>query len=121
MFKLIATLASAALLSVVTITTAANAGCGGGHGFHAQKSYASPSRAAQLKVKKAAQARALAAAKRKQQSKIAKVETAPVVADSQAPTAELAKADVTVAAVEDTCTKFIAATGTTVAVECSKE
>jgi Skp family chaperone for outer membrane proteins len=129
MFKMIATFAAAVLLSAVTLATAADAGCGR-HGFHnyaAMSSLKSSQRAAQLRAKKAKQERSIAAAKRKAQPQVAKAEKAPVaeaapaVAEAAPATAEAAQEPVTVAATEAKCTKFVAAIGSTVEVECSKE
>ncbi len=135
----IATFASAAIFAALSIATAANAGgCHGGgpRNFHAYQSTPSPAYAAQLRAKEAAQARAIAAAKRKKQTETearaaqkaraqafaakaaAKLEKEELTsAEPVAKAAEPAK----VASVEETCSKFIAATGTTVEVDCAKE
>lgn len=121
LFKSIAIILSTLLLAAVQISTA-NAGCGGGHGGYrsAQKSVHQKQALRQSQARKA---RAVAVAKQKKS--LAAAETTKTVAAEQAPVAadDAAAADtpVTVAASPQTCTKFIAATGTTVAVECSAE
>ncbi len=139
--KSFAAFAAAALLASISFTAGAQAGCGGNHGYRAANASYSPAYAAQVRAKKAAEARAIAAAKRKRQIEIAQAQAAKkarAVAAAKAKSQAVAVASkpatvkstekveqvVTVAAVEvveNTCSKFIAATGTTVEVECSAE
>ena len=138
-------LASAALVATFAFAGAVEAGCGGVHGGGYRTSYSSPSPAyaAKLRAKRAAQARAVAAAKRRKQIEIAQARAAQKAraahkADIAAAKAEDAKQVVSVeqpvvektvatakpveiAGVTPTCSKFIAATGTTVEVECSAQ
>jgi hypothetical protein len=133
MYKIIAIVLSTLLIAAFQIQ-AASAGCGGGHGgFHAYQSKAPSRHAAQQSRARKAQ---LAAAKQKKAAQVARAEKA---ADKKAAEPETASATftektaetasstevsdekVTVAAIEGTCTKFIAATGTTVTVECAKQ
>lgn len=151
--KTLTKIAVAALVASFGLSTAASAGgCnGGGHGLRVYHSTPSNNYAAQLKAKKAAQARAVAAAKRKKQIEIAQARAAQkaraaavaraeakaekaeeVAAEAKAekveeiaeaaPVADSATADeVAVAAVDQTCSKFIPETGTTVTVECAQQ
>lgn len=120
LYKAIGITLAALFLATLNISVA-SAGCGGGHGgYHVYKSKA-PSRAAlQQSRRKAAVAEARATAKKKavQQAKIEKKSEAEKVAAT-----EPGKPEETtkVAAVEQTCTKFFAETGTTVTVECAKQ
>jgi hypothetical protein len=117
LYKAIAIILSTILLATVQISTA-SAGCGGSHGG-LTKSYKKQA----LRQSRPSKPRAVAAAKQKKAVQQAAVAKAPVkeetktVAEVKAgPENELA-----VASVEQTCTKFIAATGTTVQIECTKE
>ena len=134
MYKIVAIVLSTLLIAAFQIQ-AASAGCGGGHGgFHAYQSKA-PSRHA-AKQSRARKAQAVAAAKQKKAAQVARAEKAadkkadePQTASATftekstetASTTEVSDEKVTVAAIEGTCTKFIAATGTTVTVECAKQ
>jgi hypothetical protein len=137
LYKAIAIALSALFIAVFQISAASAGGCGHGHrGFHAfQASLAHQQALKQSRARKAAQARSLAAAKQKKAAQIAraekKAEAAKVAAAEPAPVTEetktvaettpVAEKQVNVAAVEQTCTKFIAETGTTVTVECAKQ
>jgi hypothetical protein len=126
LYKAIAIILSTILLATVQISTA-SAGCGGGHGgFRAYptKSYnkqafrqsrPSKARVAAVKQKKAVQQ---AKVEKTEPTKVAKVEKEETkTTDTKAdPENELS-----VASVEQTCTKFIAETGTTIQVECAKQ
>ena len=127
---------TAAILASLLLTAAAHAGCGGGHGgYSARTSYstASPAYAAKLRAKRAAEARAIAAAKRQKSIEVAKARAAAKasnLADNSEPAAanaETAKieikdaAPVEVAATPSACRRFIPATGTTAEVPCSVE
>jgi hypothetical protein len=126
LYKAIAIILSTILLATVQISTA-SAGCGGGHGgFRAYptKSYnkqafrqsrPSKARVAAVKQKKAVQQ---AKVEKTEPTKVAKVEKEETkTTDAKAdPENELS-----VASVEQTCTKFIAETGTTIQVECAKQ
>lgn len=127
LYKAIAIILSTILLATVQISTA-SAGCGGGHGgFHVlqSKSYnrqafhqsrPSKARVAAVKQKKAVQQ---AKVEKTEPTKVAKVEKEETKTTTDAkgePENELS-----VASVEQTCTKFIAETGTTVQVECAKQ
>ena len=158
--KTIAVAVSTLLVAAGTLAEAANAGgChGGGHrgfGLRTYQSGPSPAYMAQLRARKAAEARAAAVAQRKREIAIAqaaaarraraaeiasaakvraeavasaaKTVTEPAAkaeeAKAEPATAETSetKAEVNVATVKESCSKFIAATGTTVEVECTKE
>ena len=128
LYKAIGILLSALFIAAIQVN-AASAGCGGGHGFRHFKSY---NNQAALQQSRARKARAVAAAKQKkavQQARVEKkaaaskvAEAAPVAqetttaAESKEPENEL-----NVASVAETCTKFVAETGTTVTVECAKQ
>jgi hypothetical protein len=140
--KSIATAATAALLATFSLAASAEAGCGGSHGggYKARSAYSTPSPAyaAKLRAKKAAEARAVAAAKRQKSIEIAKTraaakartlaaaksvpkkETVAAVIETATPE-PTETAPVEVAVTPTTCRKFIAATGTTVEVPCSIE
>jgi len=118
--KIFAIILSTLLLASAQTVTA-QAGCGGkgaGHGFQ-QASLK------KMQARKAAQARA-AAANRKQSVAARKAKAPEVaaaettsVAEEVAETTETTDTKQTVAAVEQTCTKFIAETGTTISVACA--
>lgn len=128
LYKSIAILLSAVLLVTVQISTASAGGCGRAQ-FHMYQ--ANLMHQQTLKRERAAQASAIAAAKRKKAVQIARAErqakaaktaavaqqaAAPVVAETQKdPENELNVASA------QTCSKFVAATGTTVSVPCSQE
>jgi hypothetical protein len=132
------TAAAAALLTSLAFVGAAEAGgCGhGGYGGH-RVAYSSPSPAymAQVRARRAAEARAIAAAKRRKSIEIANArEAAKERAVAAAKTEAVPKATVTasaetaantkpieVAASPSTCRKFIPATGTTAEVACTVE
>ncbi len=133
MYKIIAIVLSTLLIATFQIQ-AASAGCGGGHrGFHASQSHAPSRHAAQQS--RARKAHAVAAAKQKKAAQVARAEKAadkkaaePKTAsatftEKKAETAstEVSDEKVDVAAVAGSCSKFIAATGTTVTVECAKQ
>ncbi len=144
-WKTLIKIATVVAVAVISFAGVANAGCKrGGHGFHNAHSV---SYSQKLRAKKAAKARKLAAAKRKKKLQLAKarkaakaraaakakaeaiakaeaekaaaekVETADV-AGEPAEAAEATVDEQKVAAVAETCSKFIAATGTTIEVEC---
>lgn len=127
LFKAIGIILSA--LFIITFqVNAASAGCGGGHGgFRHFKSYNNVA----LQQSRARKARAVAAAKQKkaiQQARIekkaaAKIAKAAPIEEEATKTAADTKteSELNVAAVEETCTKFIAETGTTVTIECAKQ
>jgi sRNA-binding protein len=132
MYKIVAIVLSTLLIAAFQIQ-AASAGCGDGHGgFHAYQSKAPSRHAAQQSRARKAQ---LAAAKQKKAAQIARAEKAAdkkveepqtasaTFAETKSETAstEVSDEKVTVAAIEGTCTKFVAATGTTVTVECAKQ
>ena len=130
LYKAIAIILSTILLATVQISTA-SAGCGGGHGgFRAYptKSYnkqafrqsrPSKARLAAAKQKKAVQQ---AKIEKTETAKVAKVETAPAKEETKTTTAKAdPENELSVASVEQTCTKFIAETGTTIQVECAKQ
>lgn len=136
MLKSFVATVTAAILASLPLTAAAHAGCGGGHGgYSARTSYstASPAYAAKLRAKRAAETRAIAAAKRQKSIEIAKAraaakaikladasEAAPAKAETA--TIEMKDADtVEVAATPSACRRFIPATGTTAEVPCSVE
>ena len=128
LFKAIGIILSALFIITFQIN-AASAGCGGGHGgFRHFKSYNN----AALQQSRARKARAVAAAKQKkaiQQARLEKKATAAKIAkaapieEKETKTAADTKTEteLNVAAVEETCTKFIAETGTTVTIECAKQ
>jgi hypothetical protein len=129
LYKAIGIILSALFIAAIQVN-AASAGCGGGHGgFRHFKSY---NNQAALQQSRARKARAIAAAKQKkavQQARVEKKAAASKVAEA-APVAEettTAAADkvpeneLNVASVAETCTKFVAETGTTVTVECAKQ
>jgi len=132
MYKLIAIVLSTLLIAAVQIQ-AASAGCGGGHhrAFHTYQSK-KPSRVA-YKPSQTKKRQAVAVAKRKKAVQQASVEAKPetatatladktATADTTASTTEVSDDKLTVAAATDnTCSKFIAETGTTVTVECAKQ
>ncbi|MBA4132103.1 MAG: hypothetical protein C0519_11835 [Hyphomicrobium sp.] len=143
--KSLAATATAALLATIFLSAAAHAGCGGRHGggYSARTTYSTPSPAyaSKLRARKAAEARAVAAAKRQKTIEIAKARAATkartvaaakkadakaeqVAAVSETATPETkapATKTVEVAATPSTCRKFVPATGTTVEVPCSIE
>jgi hypothetical protein len=131
MYKIIAIVLSTLLIAAFQIQ-AASAGCGGGHGgFRAYPSHAQSHAAQQSRARKAQ----LAAARQKKAAQVARAEKAAVKKADEPKTAsatftekkteaastEVSDEKVTVAAVAGSCTKFIAATGTTATVECTKE
>lgn len=127
LFKAIGIVLSALFIITFQIN-AASAGCGGGHGgFRHFKPYNNVA----LQQSRARKARAVAAAKRKkaiQQARIEKKATAkvakaaPIEAEATKTTAVAkTESELNVAAVAETCTKFIAETGTTVTIECAKQ
>jgi hypothetical protein len=139
LYKTIAIALSALFIAVFQISAASAGGCGK-RGFHAfQANLAHQQALKQSRARKAAQARAVAAAKQKKAAQIAraekKAEAAKVAAAEPAPVKEETKTvaestpvaekgaetEVNVAAAEQTCTKFIAETGTTVTVECAQQ
>jgi hypothetical protein len=115
--------------------SAASAGCGGHGGFHGIQSKAHNQQALQQsRARKAAQARAVAAAKQKkaiQQARAEKAEAAKVAVVEPAPAAEETNTvaespestddKITVASAEQTCTRFNAQIGTTVTTDCAKQ
>lgn len=128
LFKAIGIILSALFIITFQIN-AASAGCGGGHGgFRHFKPYNNVA----LQQSRARKARAVAAAKQKkaiQQARLEKKATAAKIAKA-APIEEKetkttadtkTETELSVAAVEETCTKFIAETGTTVTIECAKQ
>lgn len=133
MYKLIAIVLSTLLIAAVQIQ-AASAGCGGGHhrAFHTYQSK-KPSRVA-YKPSQTKKRQAVAAAKSKkpvQQASVeAKSETATATLGDKTATADTTAASTTevsddkltvAAATDNTCSKFIAETGTTITVECAKQ
>jgi hypothetical protein len=124
LYKAIAIVLSTLLLATVQISTA-SAGCGGGHGgFHAYPSKSYNKQA--LRQSRPSKPRAVAAAKQKktvQQAKVEKTEPAPAKDDTKSVAAgkDGPENELSVASAEQTCTKFIAETGTTVQVECAKQ
>ncbi|WP_295555299.1 hypothetical protein [uncultured Hyphomicrobium sp.] len=134
LYKAIGIILTALFIASFQIS-AASAGCGGHGGFHAYQSKA-PSRVAlqQSRARKAALAEARA--KQKKAAQIAraekKAEAAKVAAAESTPkteetttVAEEAKdsagSPLNVASAAQTCTKFVAETGTTVTIECAKQ
>ena len=131
MYKIIAIVLSTLLIAAFQIQ-AASAHCGGGHGgFRTFQSHAPSRHAAQ---QSRARKQAVAAAKQKKATQVARAEKAEKKADepqtasatftekkNETASTEVSDEKVNVAAVEGTCSKFIAATGTTVTVECAKQ
>lgn len=132
LYKAIALTLSTLFIAAIQIS-AASAGCGGGHGgFRAHQSKILHKQA--LQQSKARKARALAAAKQKkavqqaraaekaEAAKVAAVEPTPVKDESTtvAEAQDTTETPVTVASVEQTCTRFFAETGSTVTVDCAK-
>lgn len=128
LFKTAAIILSTLFIAMVQISTA-DASCRPGHG--AKKSLYQKQALQQSRARKAAQSRAVAAAKQKkavQQARAEKTEPAKVAASTPAEeTKEVAEGTdssgsaLAVASVEQTCTKFVAETGTTVTVKCAKQ
>lgn len=120
LFKAIAILLSTLFLAAVQMSVA-NAGCSPGHG--AKASVLKKSAAKQSRARKAMQMRAAAQKRKARQAREAR---APKT-DTPSPTteaAEIVKGEETartVAVTGETCTRFIASTGTTVSVPCSTE
>lgn len=124
LYKLIGILLSALFIAAIQVN-AASAGCGGGHGLRAHQ--ASFAHRQAVKQSKARKAQAIAAARQKKaaqqtaaKGQSPKVAKAAPAADETAST-EQPDGKLDVAAVEETCTKFIAETGTTVTIECAKQ
>lgn len=125
LYKAIGIILSALFIVAIQVN-AASAGCGGGHGFRAHQ--ASFAHRQAVKQSKARKAQAIAAARQKkaaqqaaakaQSSKVAKAAPA---ADETAAAEQPDDGKLDVAAVEETCTKFIAETGTTVTIECARQ
>jgi hypothetical protein len=137
--------ATAAILATVSLALSAEAGgCGGGYGksYSSRTSYSTPSHAyaAKLRARRAAEARAVAAAKHrkavelaeardaaKARKLVAAVEVKSEVQKDQAPVSAVEPTTakdatpVAIAATPATCRKFIPATGTTAEVPCSIE
>jgi hypothetical protein len=125
MFKIIAIVLSTLLIATFQIE-AASAGCGGGH-HRAFNTYQSkkPAKVA-YKPARSKKPQAVAVAKPKKAVEQASATEATATATLNEKTAnanstEVSDDNVTVAAIENTCTKFIAETGTTVTVECAKQ
>lgn len=128
LYKAIAIILSTLLLATVQMSTA-SAGCGGGHGgfrVYQPKVYHRPA----VKQSRARPAHSVAAAKPKKAVQQARAEQAEPAAGEAAlakeETKQVASKDepenkLAVAAVDQTCTKFIAATGTVAKVECAKQ
>lgn len=114
----------AALFIVTFNISVASAGCGGHGGYHTYQSKA-PSRAAlqQSRARKAALAQARAKAKQKKAIQQAKAASKPKSTEVAAvePVQTKPETVTKVAAVEQTCTRFFAETGTTVTVECAQQ
>lgn len=130
LFKTVAIVLSALFILTVQLATA-NAGCGGGHGYGAKSLYKKQA-AKQSRARRTAQKRAAARKRKAREARLAKarkakeIETAAVRKANETPvetaadTVEAAEPQ-TVAAVAETCTRFVATTGTTVSVPCSTE
>lgn len=127
LFKAIALALSTLFIAAVQIS-AADAGCGGGHG--GSRSYQSKlykkQALQQSRARKAAQNRAVAAAKQKRKSEAVQAARIEKPAQSKTIAAESpaetnAGEPTAVASIEKSCTRFIAETGTTAPVECAKQ
>lgn len=137
LYKAIGIILTALFIASFQIS-AASAGCGGHGGFHAYQSKA-PSRVAlqQSRARKAALAEARAkqkkaaqiarAEKKAEAAKVAAAESTPkteettTVAETTPATEEAKDGTLNVASAAQTCTKFVAETGTTVTIECAKQ
>ncbi|AHB50232.1 hypothetical protein W911_11780 [Hyphomicrobium nitrativorans NL23] len=121
LFKAIAILLSTLFLAAVQMS-AAGAGCSPGHG--AKASVLKKSAAKQSRARKAMQMRA-AAQKRKarqvQEARARKAAPPPATDTAGIVTSDDAGQERSVATTVETCTRFIASTGTTVSVPCSTE
>jgi hypothetical protein len=135
--KSISAMASAALVATISLSSGAYAhGCGHGfgHGFGSfvRYSMASSSYEAQLRARKAAEIRAIAAAKHRKQIEMQqaiaarKAQSAEVAANTEhkaettTTTAKTDKKVVTVAAADTTCKRFVPEVGATVTVDCAR-
>lgn len=121
LFKAIAILLSTLFLAAVQMS-AASAGCSPGHG--AKASVLKKSAAKQSRARKAMQMRA-AAQKRKarqvQEARARKVAPPPATERAEIVKSDEALQEQTIATAVETCTRFIASTGTTASVPCSTE
>jgi sRNA-binding protein len=123
LFKAIALALSTLFIAAVQIS-AADAGCGGGHGGYLAYQSKTFKRHA-LKQSQARKARTVAASRQRkpvQQARTETAEPATVAATEPTPTkAESTTDKVDVASADkNTCTRFVAETGTTVTFECAK-
>ena len=121
LFKTIAIILSTLFIAAVQVSTA-DAGCRPGHG--AKSSYLKKSAAQQSRARKAQQMRAAAQKRKARQVQEARASKAAPKAPAAAEVAETAETEETletVATTGETCTRFIASTGTTVSVPCSTE
>lgn len=123
LFKAIAIALSTLFIATIQVSTA-DAGCRPGHG--AKKSYYQKQALQQSRARKAAQSRAVTAARQKRKSEAVQAariekpaESRTIAAESPAETG--ASEPAAVASIEKTCTRFIAETGTTATVACAKQ
>ncbi len=129
LYKAVAIILSTLFLAAFQMS-AANAGCGGGGGFHAYQAQAHH-RQASLKQSRPRKVRQVAAVKKKapatQEARAETSEPSNAVAAEAASgetttVAEGADNELAVAsAAAGTCTRFFAETGTTVTVECAQQ
>ena len=129
LFKTIAIVLSTLFIAAVQLSTA-HAGCGGGHGYGKTSLYkkqaAKQSRARRLAQKRATAKKRQARLARAQKAKEARQAAAEKAAETPVEkvaetTTETENTEQKVAAAVETCTRFIAQTGTTVSLPCSTE
>ena len=121
LFKTVAIILSTLFIAAVQMSTA-NAGCGS-HGAGAKSSLYKKQAAKQSRARRATQIRA-AGEQRQRRKAQQQAHARKAVAETPAEVAKTAATvddTQTVATAGDTCTRFIAATGTTVSVPCSTE
>ena len=127
LFKAIAILLSTLFLAIVQMSVA-HAGCSPGHGA-SKASVLKKSAAKQSRARKAMQMRAAAQKRKAREVREVRARRAasPAIATQTVETVKNVetgtddKAGQTVAGTVETCTRFIASTGTTVSVPCSTE
>ena len=121
LFKAIAILLSTLFLAIVQMSVA-HAGCSPGHGA-SKASVLKKSAAKQSRARKAMQMRAAAQKRKAREVREARARrtASPAIATQTVETGTDDKAGQTVAGTVETCTRFIASTGTTASVTCSTE
>lgn len=127
LYKAVAIALSTLFIATIQIS-AADARCGGGHGYKSSLKQAQARKAAKARFAAAKQRKAPAVqqasakkAPKAEEPKVAEADPKPAAEEKVAEKADSTESEVTVAATGETCTKFFAETGTTVTVECTKE